>query len=264
MGCKIVADDYGMSLEINQAISELVKKNILSKVSVMANESISYHVNDINNNVEIGLHINLVSNPEIVRTNQNKKKTSLLKLLYFLYTGQLAIKNILDSINQQCKILESRGFEISCLDTHQHVHIVPRILKAVITYAKTKGIGAIRCITMEKRYLIYYFYSLIRFGFMKQLPKMILLYLMGIVMRMKFDKAGIAYCGNLILMPLATGGDYAGLLKDFLNKFKGKDTEIIIHPGLETEENSGDGYMGRYIEYLSILQQESWCRREKI
>ncbi|RJO61255.1 ChbG/HpnK family deacetylase [candidate division WS5 bacterium] len=256
MSCKIVADDYGMSLEINQAISELVKKNILSKVSVMANESVGYYMNDINNNIEIGLHINLVSNPEIVKTTQNKKKTSLLKLLYILYTGQLNFKNILDGINQQCKILESRGFKISYLDSHQHVHIVPRILNAVIAYARTKGIGTIRCITMEKKYLIYYFYSLMRFGFLKQIPKMILLYFMGIVMKMKFDRTGINYSRNLILMPLATGGDYGGLLKDLLNKFKDKDTEIIVHPGLETEGNNGDGYMGRYIEYLSILQHE--------
>lgn len=257
MLCKIVADDYGMSIEINQAISELVKKNIVSKVGVMANESIRYSVSDISDNIETSLHINLVSKPEIIGINHNKKKISLLKLLYLLYTRQLNINHILDSINQQYRILHSRGFKISYLDTHQHVHIIPKILKSVITYAKTKGIDSIRCITMERRYSFFYFYSLMRFGFFDQVPKMIFLYAMGILMKLKFDKVQIDYCKNLILMPLAGRGDYAGLLKEFLNKFKDKDAEIVIHPGLGAETIYDDGYFGRYIEYLSMLQQWS-------
>lgn len=256
MPLKIVADDYGMSDEINSAISDLASKKVVSKVSVMANEAIDYSVNDLGENIETGLHINLVSNPAIIEKGSNKKKTSLLKLLYLIYTRQLNINQIIDDINQQAEILECRGFKISYLDTHQHIHIVPKILKPVITYAKTKGIDSIRCITMEKKYLCFYFYSLIRFGFLLQVPKMIFLYSLGNLMRLRLDKSKMNYCKNLILMPLAISGDYLGLLKELLKKFRDKDAELVIHPGLECETIEIDNYStGRYIEYRSIINQ---------
>ena len=253
MSYKIVADDYGMNVEINQAISQLAKKNIISKVSVMANASVRYYVNDLGCNVKTGMHLNLLSNPESAGITCNKKNTSLLKMVYLIYTNQLSICQILDSINQQYNIIKSRGFEISYIDTHQHVHIVPKILKSVITFAKTKGIDSIRCITMERRYFIYYVYSLMRFGFIAQIPKMILLYAMGTLMKLKFDKLQINYCKNLILMPLAGRGDYEGLLKELLNKFKDSKAEVVVHPGIATGKVSCDKYYGRYIEYNSLL-----------
>jgi len=254
MNCKIAADDYGMSVEINQAISYLVKKRIISKVSIAANESIEYSIGDFAENVECGLHINLTENPEIIKTDHGNKKSSLLKLLYLIYTGQLTINQIMENIDRQSKNLETKGFKILYLDTHHHVHIVPKILRSLIDHAKIRKINSIRCITMERKYLFFYLYSLIRFGFIKQIPKMILLYSMGVLMKKKLDEAKIDYCRNLVLMPLATGGDYRGLLKEFLSKFKDEDAELIVHPGLREETLKSDSYSdGRYIEYSSIL-----------
>ncbi len=252
MPCKIVADDYGRSDEVNCAISELVNKNIVSKVSVMANESIKYLMSDIGKDIEVGLHISLTSYSKGPRMNQNKK-ISLLKLLYFIYARHLNINQIVDDIKNQHEVLEYRGFKISYLDTHQHIHIIPKALKSLIIFAKTKGIYSIRCITIERRYLFFYLYSLIRFGFLTQVPKMIFLYSMGTLMKLKLDKAKINYCKNLVLMPLATSGDYSGLLKEFLNRFKDVGAEIVTHPGLKAKTINTDNYSaGRYIEYCSL------------
>jgi predicted glycoside hydrolase/deacetylase ChbG (UPF0249 family) len=257
MTCKIVADDYGMSKEINHAISELVRKDIISKVSVMANESIEYSINDIGENVEVGLHLNLTANTKIIGINQDKK-ISFFKLLYFIYTKQLNVDQIVNNIRHQHEFLRYRGFKISYLDTHHHIHIIPQVLEALIIYAKTEGITSIRCITMEKKYLFFYLYSLTRFRFFAQVPKMIFLYSMGTLMKPKLDRAQINYCKNLVLMPLAIGGDYTKLLRELLNKFKNKNVEIVVHPGLEVKTNKSDSYStGRYIEYYTILNQES-------
>lgn len=252
MGLKIVADDYGMSVEINHAISELVRKKIVSKVSVMSNESIEYSLSDIGE-VETGLHINLISYTKGIGINQDKK-ISPLKLLYFIYTKRLKIKQITDTIKHQFELLEDRGIKISYLDTHQHIHIIPRLLKLLIMFAKTKGINSIRCITMERKHLFFYLYSLMRFGFLTQVPKMIFLYSLGLLMKMKLDKSQINCCKNLILMPLAVRGNYSGLLKELLNRFKDEDAELVAHPGLETKTIKNDNYSSsRYIEYCSLL-----------
>jgi len=239
MSLKIIADDYGLSVEINHAISKLVYKNIVSKVSVMANELIQYQSSDIKQ-AETGLHINYNIPP--------------LKLLYLIYTKRLSDEQIKHSIARQFNFLKERRFKISYLDTHQHVHIIPGLLNLLIMIAKTEGIDSIRCITMSRRHLCFYLYSLIRFGFLAQVPKMILLYLGGFLMKIKLDKYKINYCKNLVLMPLAKSGNYEGLLKTFVKRFKGEDAELVTHPGLETENHNIDKYSeGRYTEYRSLL-----------
>jgi hypothetical protein len=76
----------------------------------------------------------------------------------------------------------------------------------------------------------------------------------GSFMKFKLNKAHIDYCKNLILMPLAQRGNYSGLLRELLARFKDKDAELVTHPGLEMKTNSPDNYsMGRYVEYCSIL-----------
>lgn len=259
--CRIVADDYGMSVEINHAISELIKKKIVSKVSVMANESLEYSMSDIGERAEAGLHINFMSDAGLTETNQDKKK-SFLNLLYLIYSGKLNINRVIDNIEKQFKVLESKGFKVCCLDTHQHMHVIPELLKALIAFAKANAIKSIRCITIEKRYLFFYFYSLMRFGFFTQVPKMIFLYAMGKLMKLQLDKAQINYCRNLFLMPLAGRGNYQGLLEEFLDKFEDKDAEIVVHPGLEAGTSACDDYTGRHIEYISILKQEGKYGKE--
>ena len=252
MNCKIVADDYGMSLEVNHAISELVCKNIVSKISIMANESIQYQSSDIEQ-AETGLHINLIAYMEGTRTRQDNR-VSPLKLLYLLYTKRLNDVQIKDSILHQLNFLEERGIKISYLDTHQHVHIIPRLLNLLIIFAKAKGIDSIRCITMSRKHVCFYLYSLMRFGFLTQVPKMILLYSFGFLMKMKLDKCKINYCKNLVLMPLAGSGDYEGLLKTLFKRFREEDAEFVTHPGLQMGTYLADKYSsGRYIEYCSLL-----------
>jgi len=252
MACKIIADDYGMSIEINNAISELVSKNIVSKISVMADEAFQYSLADIEN-AEKGLHFNLLSYEKKASINQ-RKNISPLKFLCFLYTKKIETDQIVDILNKQFNILVSKGFKISSFDTHQHIHIIPKLLKIIIMFTKTKRINSIRCITMKKKHLLFYVNCLRRFGFSTQIPKMILLYSAGAFMKLKLDKARINYCRNLVLMPLATGGDYSGLLKEILNRFNDEDAEIVTHPGLECKKIESDNYTaGRYIEYFSLL-----------
>jgi hypothetical protein len=134
-----------------------------------------------------------------------------------------------------------------------HVHVLPRILDLMIKYAKSKKINSIRCISIERRHLFFYFRSLLKFGFFAQMPKMIFLYFIGMFMRSKLNKAKINYCKNIILMPLAGKGNYSGLLKEILHRFKDEEAEIVTHPGLEAEKKYDNYSDGRNIEYHSLL-----------
>jgi predicted glycoside hydrolase/deacetylase ChbG (UPF0249 family) len=253
MKCRIVADDYGMSEEINNAISDLVHRGIVLKVSVMANKYLEYSINDFGGKAETGLHVNFTTGMKSSGA-KNGGKSSLIKLLYLIFTRKLNIDFILDEVEQQYKEVENKGFKICHLDAHQHIHIIPKVLQSLIICARNKNIDSIRCITMELKYMPFYIISLMRSGFLRQVPKMIFLYSMGGVMKFKLNKAKINFSSNLILMPLATGGKYEELLKVLLNKFKNENAELVTHPGLETGSAMPDNYTdGRYIEYRSIV-----------
>ncbi len=249
MRCKFVADDYGISKEINQAILDLSRRNIISKISVMPGDYVISPDTQIAQKVKAGLHVNLTSNIENNGRGKNKE-TSPLRLFYLCYIKrEINIGQLLDIILRQAEFVESKGIRISYLDTHQHVHIIPHVLMALITVSKRKKINSIRCITMRKRYFLFYFISLIRYGFILQVPKLVLLYLMGSIMKRTLDKHRIQYSMNLVLMPLALNGDYAGLMRSFYHRFKDKDAEIVTHPGL-IQDTGFDKYIeGRKIEY---------------
>jgi predicted glycoside hydrolase/deacetylase ChbG (UPF0249 family) len=252
MGCKITADDYGMSAEINLAISDLVKQNIVSRVSVMANESLIYSADDIVKGAEVGLHLNFISYTQGVGINW-ESGMSLLKLVSLIYRKKIRTDQITASIEYQFALLEKRGFNARYMDTHMHTHILPILLDLIIDAAKSKNINSIRCISMERRHLFFYFRSLLKFGFWAQAPKMILLYSIGMFMRSKLNKAGFNYCKNLILMPLAGEGDYPNLLREILHRFADEEAEIVTHPGLKTEKQYDYYSDGRIVEYDSLL-----------
>jgi len=252
MGCEFVADDYGISKEINQAIIDLSRRNVISKIGVMLGDHVISPDAQIAQKVKTGLHINLTSNTENDERGKNKE-TSPARLFYLCYIKrEINIDQLLDIILRQAEFVESKGIVISYLDTHMHVHILPKVLMALIIVAKRKGISFIRCITMKKRYLPFYFYSLVRYGFIMQVPKLIILYSGGVLMKRTLDKHQIQYSKNLVLMPLALNGDYAGLMRSFYRSFKDKDAEIVTHPGLIQSTGFDEYIEGRKVEYEAL------------
>lgn len=249
MGCEFAADDYGISGEINEGILDLSRRRVISKISVMPGAYAISLDNQTPDNVQTGLHVTLT----LPVAGNDNKDTSPTRLFYRCYIKrELNIENLIDTVLRQAAFVESRGIRISYLDTHQHVHVMPKLLTALIIVAKRKGIKIIRCITIQKRHLPFYFYSLIRYGFIMQVPKYFILYAMGFLMKRSLDKQQMQYPENLILMPMALHGDYAGLLKSFYRRFKDKNAEIITHPGFMQDAGFDEYVEGRKIEYEAL------------
>ncbi|MDP6039674.1 MAG: ChbG/HpnK family deacetylase [Candidatus Latescibacteria bacterium] len=240
---KIIADDYGLAPDIDRAIGTLSEQNKLHKTSVMANPT--YTPPPLPKSIEIGLHIDLTTPRSLAHSGSRISPKHLL-----LKPPPLNI--LIQHITAQLDLLQSRQFEIQYLDTHQHVHVVPRIFKALIHIAQNRQIPKIRCLTMQPRHLLFYCKSLIQHGFAKQLKKMLPLYTVGRIMAHKLNRANIAYSPNLILMPLAQGGNYKDLLATLINHFQNCDAEFVTHPGLKTDLPDEPYLDGREIEYHAL------------
>ncbi|MCZ6633058.1 MAG: ChbG/HpnK family deacetylase [bacterium] len=247
----LAADDYGLDPEIDRAIQELTKKKIVNKVSVLANPTYPTELPKLSNHVETGLHVNLTT-PWPKQTQNHPP--SPWQLLRASLKRRLSTDVLIAQISQQLALLKSRGLAISFLDTHHHVHLIPRILHALIHVAQHQNIEHVRCLTMRFRHFPGYVYALVKYGFISQIPRILTLYTCGLAMKASLDRAGLSYCPNLVIMPLATGGDYPGLLQTLLHQFQHQNAEFVTHPGFASQHLPNEPYVkGRTQEYQALL-----------
>jgi len=93
---------------------------------------------------------------------------------------------------------------------------------------------------------------LIKHGFANQLKKMLPLYAVGRIMVHRLNRANIAYCPSLVIMPLAHSGDYKALFKNLIDHFLNTDAELVTHPGFKTNLPDEPYLGGREIEYQAL------------
>ena len=211
--------------------------------------------NSINSaNILTGLHIDFVYR-SIYSTNEKIVPITPLKLFYNCYlTGNFDKLRYFQHITNQANFITRKGFNINYLDTHLHVHILPKILDLLISYAKQNNINNIRCITMKFKYFPNYIYLLIKNGYFSQVFKIFLIYFFGFFMKKKLQKNKINFTKNLVLMPLARNGNYNEILYQLLNLFNEDVVEIVTHPG-KIQQIPFDKYnQGRNIEYNSLIK----------
>ena len=237
----IAADDYGLHPNIDKAILTLAEKSILHKVSIMANAT--YTPSPLPNHIQTGLHVDLTTQHCL------GGKPLAPSPFHLLRTRHLSITEIETRIEEQFNHLASQGFKITHIDTHQHVHIIPTILQALINIATKHHIPNIRCLTLQARHYPFYMRALLQCGFLKQSLKLQALYMGGLKIKSKLPPSS----PNLVLMPLAQGGNYTKLLSTFIHRFQNQNAELVTHPGLLSDIANEPYIQGREIEYQSLL-----------
>jgi hopanoid biosynthesis associated protein HpnK len=156
MGKLVVnADDFGLSEKINDAILYAHKNGILTSTSIMANGKAFQHAVAkymSSPTIDIGIHLTLVGEepvldpltiPDLVTSKgmfYQHAKNFILKYLL----GRIDERQIYKELEAQVvKVLDS-GIAVSHIDSHQHLHMLPKILRAVISISKKYGIRFIR------------------------------------------------------------------------------------------------------------------------
>ena len=147
----INADDLGFSLGVNQAILKAHTYGFLSHASLMANTDYFNHaVEEIipkSKNLRIGVHVNLTCAKALfldnVLTENGSLNNNFVKLLF-----KRKSKKVLESIEKEIELqilrIKESGIDISHIDGHEHVHVIPSINKIVIRLAKKYGIKRVR------------------------------------------------------------------------------------------------------------------------
>ncbi len=224
----INADDLGASQKVNDAIFSLMDQELVSSATMIANAPFikdaaarakSYH------GCSFGIHLNITSFSPITQCSDlspildNKSNFIEKDLLQKVSMTRALANAILMEFCSQADKLISLGIDISHIDSHQHIHTIPKIYPTLKRFQRKYGIKKARI--TQNIYLTEY-----------NISKLLLLkkMLYNLLLRNNYTTKTTSGFGNLT---------------EFYNNaetnlLKHNTVEIMVHPGSDNhkEENS--------------------------
>ena len=243
----ITGDDFGLSVEVNEAIEIAHRDGVLSATSLMPGESASADAIARAKqlpNLRVGLHVVLVqgtpvSAPELIPdlvTSEGVFRDTLFTtgVLYFFKPG---IRRQLESeIRAQFQVFVDSGLKLDHVNAHNHMHLHPTILGLILKIGKEYNMRAIR-IPYEPLYSSRYESTLAKLG---SLLTTIGLTPWTLWMRKRLNKASI-FSNDYVFGLKNSGSMSEALLLDLINNLPDGSSEIYFHPILKGNIQSGSG-----------------------
>jgi len=147
----VSGDDFGLHSSINEAIEEAFQKGILTSASIVVNGEAAEEAIRIakrNPGLGIGLHLTLIEEKPL-KISEKLAPYGYLpsnhnQLAFNLLTGKIPLKDAYDELEAQFKYALNSGLNISHVDSHRHMHMLPRIWSSVADLMKKYNIEKIR------------------------------------------------------------------------------------------------------------------------
>jgi hopanoid biosynthesis associated protein HpnK len=149
------ADDLGWTAGVNRGIAEAHRNGIVTSASLLANGGAFSEAVDLAHaarGLGVGVHLNLNDGPPIA---PREAVPSLLNdagefeggpdsLLLKIATRGLSMSEVEIEWDAQISKVRKAGIELTHLDGHKHVHMLPGLFEIALRLAKRHGIAAIR------------------------------------------------------------------------------------------------------------------------
>jgi len=139
----INADDFGFSTSISSGILEMIRQGLVSSTSVMIQNADAQQMKLLaeEKNISVGLHFNLASTKNYYTPFLN----SPFKIAQQFYFKKLTLSNLEKELEAQYKQLSNLyNKKITHLDTHQHIHIIPKVASLLNEFAVQHHIDYVR------------------------------------------------------------------------------------------------------------------------
>lgn len=144
------ADDFGLTEGVNRSIIACHQAGSVSSTTLMANMGAAAHAAQLaqeNRGLGVGLHFNLttgrpLSPPEQVCSLLRPDGSFLSRgqLILGALSGRLVAAHVVAELEAQLRRMRSWGLSPSHFDSHQHVHAIPLIFKALAEAARREGV----------------------------------------------------------------------------------------------------------------------------
>lgn len=143
----INADDFGLTKRISDAIIEVYKAGNLSSTTLMINmPGTDYAIGLAKENSElgIGLHFNITEGKSMIGdssvTNREGSFIGKIPINKKVSLSKVNLDDIETELLAQYEYLEQSGIPITHIDSHQHIHMNPKVFPLVADFAKSKGV----------------------------------------------------------------------------------------------------------------------------
>ncbi|HEY4509071.1 MAG TPA: ChbG/HpnK family deacetylase [Candidatus Paceibacterota bacterium] len=221
----IVADDLGLHPSLNDGIVFLLKNGNISGVSLMPNgEAFQDAIEKLKTleNPLIGVHFVLVEEKATALERLWKNhKTFFLKYIF----GLVKLTDVEKELRVQMEVCKRAGVKISFINSHQHLHLLPKIMDIVVNLAKENNIDYIR--TVSEPFTM-------KGGLFRGLESLFLSFLSAKARR-KIKKAGLKT--NDIFIGFLGASNLQkqdiDLANSLAEKYPEKNVELGCHPGFE-------------------------------
>ena len=233
------ADDLGMTPGSNKAIFEGYDHGMITHTSIMANgDYFSEAMEGLQSRKElgIGIHLNLTYGKAlhfdtVYNDTQGIFNLGYLKLLALSIYNKEFLKAVELEFEQQVSRVINKGFTLTHLDSHRHIHLIPSIYRIVIKLALKYNIPRVRLVneniidsfSLSGRYNFILNGGIIKYFLLKTFT--------GINSSHKNLYKSIKFYSIL----------YTGVVtRDILQKLKTYDDnyEVMVHPSIiELDEN---------------------------
>ncbi len=177
----INADDYGLCDSVSKGIIDCYNKGLVSDFSFIINPDSFHHSLKLikeNNIKSCGIHFNITMgntafSPKAFISDNNGHYYPVKRHLMNYAAGNLKPEIVYEELKMQYDLLVHEGIHITHFDTHQNIHILPPVYKAIKQLSNEHGNIPIRIpqekldisyrykISNLKRILIFNFFSLL-------------------------------------------------------------------------------------------------------
>lgn len=223
----VTADDLGLAESINEGIAKAYSEGIVSAVSVIpTGEACDDAVTVIKNLKleEIGAHLALSETKPLLKSSRFYKNHN--EFFFNLFFGKISLGDIYNELKAQLEALKKRGFEITHINSHEHIHIIPKVLNIFVKLAKEYGIAAIRYPREDRPSKGFKFNELYK--------KCVLSYFSGMTEN-TLKNSGLLYT-DFFLGLIDAGKLTEKTLIEMLKRLKDGVTELVCHPGFLSPE----------------------------
>lgn len=235
----INADDFGLHPCINEAILRGHLVGCITSASLMATGAAfedAVHIARETPSLGVGVHLTLVAEKPLLGAGQVKSLVDRegrfpqdhIAFIRAYLTGRIEMDEIRRELTAQIERVLSAGVSVTHLDSHQHLHILPKIMDLCVALADEYKIRAIR-IPAEP----YGFTGGYKADLKRIVGKCGLTYLAERA-REKAMRHGLASPGHFFGM-LAGGHLAKRFLAAIILSLPEGSSEIMVHPGTKSE-----------------------------
>lgn len=262
------ADDFGMSMAFNKAVLDGYNNGFLTSASICANgEAFNSAVNEIIPecpNLGIGVHLNIIEGSSLqdftkmslLTDLEGNFKNGYLKMIK-LSNNELFLEQAEKEFRTQIEKVMSYT-KVDHIDSHVHVHAIPKIFELTCKLAKEYGIDQVRT-QYENFYLIPDFKKHISIKYPPNILKVILLNHFTEINKKVVEEYGLKTNDYII------GVGYTGLMDDKtiqygLSALKGVEgnvtVEALIHPCnyIDTKKSQNQSKIEQHQREFNITQ----------